>query len=169
MWISYRNYFHGHHFHLALNQTLLVEGCGLGSLYISLYPPLWLLGCPINISCQVQVDPILPCDLSAIKTTHSYKPDYKVFYQMDQHYLINLVKAVYLCSYHHKFILRYVNQLVCNAWCVTYFSKEINYVHIKLFKWGCPAVGIGAELICSKDFTCLCASYPCCRLYYTIE
>ncbi len=47
-----------------------------------------------------------------------------------------LVKAVYLCSYHYKFILQYVNQLVYNAWCVTYFSKEINYVHIKFKQWG---------------------------------
>ncbi len=52
-----------------------------------------------------------------------------------------LVKAVYLCSYHHKIIFRYVNQLVYNAWCVTYFSKEINYVHIK-FKWG-GLLGLG--------------------------
>ncbi len=57
-------------------------------------------------------------------------------------YFFILVKTVYLCSYHHKFILRYVNQLVYNAWCVTYFSKEINYIHIK-FKWGGLQWGLG--------------------------
>ncbi len=39
---------------------------------------------------------------------------------------------VYVCSYHYRFILQYVNQLVYNAWCVTYVSKEINYVHINI-------------------------------------
>ncbi len=49
---------------------------------------------------------------------------------------------VYVCSYHYRFILQYVNQLVYNAWCVTYFSKEINYIHIK-FKLGGLQCGLG--------------------------
>ncbi len=43
---------------------------------------------------------------------------------------------------HTNILLRYLNQLVYNAWCVTYFSKEINYVHIQ-FKWGGLQWGLG--------------------------
>ncbi len=47
-----------------------------------------------------------------------------------------------ICSYHHKILLRYVNQLVYNTWGVTYFSKQINYIHIK-FKWCGLQWGLG--------------------------
>ncbi len=48
----------------------------------------------------------------------------------------------------------------------TYTVVCVNCLSLRWNGW--PAVGIGAELTFSKALKCLCASYPCCRLYPTL-